>query len=1156
MIKTIIKFDGTKEPWIAEKFSRWNEWAATGLGIDWPTIMLDVVNESSSVMSSQDLQLKAIEHILRGETWSHYLMAGAMYAPYLTKHVFGNSVPSVQVLHAELLERGYMTKLKYSDKEYAEVEKLIDHDADKTYPHFRLEYIYKKYALQNRVVKKIYETPQFVYMRMAMALAEGQPKGRRMKDVAGWYNHLKDGRLNAPSPNFINLGTPLNGYASCCIYTSGDTARSIGVGMHIAYTMTYMSAGCGTHLNTRSLGDAVRHGMIEHQGKLPYIRGTKAMVEANLQNGRGGADTLSWQAYDPEGEVLVGLQNPMSVDTRKIRGIDYSMGVNLHLARLAQRKQKMFRFNCFTAPDLYEALYSGDTARFDELYEKYEADPLFVKSWFSAREIILLALNEAYETGRYYLTWLDQMNYHTPFYDPIYASNLCVAPETKILTDKGYIAIKDAVGKANIWNGVEWSEVDVVKTGTNQELVMVVTDSGQTIECTPYHKFYVVDDYGLAPREVRAGELKFGDKLIKFDLPVIEGIETLDKAYINGFYSGDGCVVGNQQRIYLYGEKRALKEKFVEGSDWYYQNEFNRMQKHYKDLQDKFFVPDNRYSVKSRLDWLAGFADADGCIYRNGTNQQLVMSSVNFKFLQEIQYMLNTLGVSAKIKQFLEKGIYQLPLNNGTGEKGDFECNAAWRLIVTSVDLQSLMKLGLEFGRLQVVAHTPQRCAKHFIKIVSVLNTGRVDDTYCFTEPKRHMGVFNGILTGQCQEIMLCQQAYEHMLDLYQGKDVGWIKMRVEHGGVEESVNLTYASPVLSTRGEAKDGRQQRTVIAAGELRVGDTYRTAEFTEYLTVLEVLDVKREPEVAMCNIGGIVPAMCENDEVYADVAYYALLMVDICIHKAEYELPHIGFTSKARLNAGIGIMGLAYWMAKNGHRYDDEAGRNAQHRLYETHLYHLITQSIKLGKERGNAPWMHRTKWPEGYLPLDTYKKDVDALHSQPLLRDWDGVRAALIENKGMRFSCVVSHMPGESSSKASGQPNSLYPVRETVHVKTDNGIKSRWAAPEGDRLADQYQSAWDLHWKHQVNMYALAQKFNDQGISADLWRRIPEGEMVSSTEMLEQFFYMTKMGLKSRYYQNSMTSKRKKLDDGSEVLVDVLNTDGEVAADCGAGGCKM
>jgi ribonucleoside-diphosphate reductase alpha chain len=67
-----------------------------------------------------------------------------------------------------------------------------------------------------------------------------------------------------------------------------------------------------------------------------------------------------------------------------------------------------------------------------------------------------------------------------------------VAPETKVLTDNGHQKIADICGKSvRVWNGEEWSEVDVFKTGTNQELMEVRTSDGGEIVCTPYHKFFI-----------------------------------------------------------------------------------------------------------------------------------------------------------------------------------------------------------------------------------------------------------------------------------------------------------------------------------------------------------------------------------------------------------------------------------------------------------------------------------------------------------------------------------------------------------------------------------------------------------------------------------------------------------------------------------------
>lgn len=335
------------------------------------------------------------------------------------------------------------------------------------------------------------------------------------------------------------------------------------------------------------------------------------------------------------------------------------------------------------------------------------------------------------------------------------ASNLCVTPDTPILTSIGYIPIGELEGQSvDIWNGEEWSKVDIIKTGTDQKVVKVITSSGQEIECTQYHKFYIQNEYGKKPVIKRTHELQEGDKLLKFELPLIEGKKSLSKAYQNGFYSGDGCNVKGKSRIYLYADKIGLEHKF-DLQQRYYQEDSNRVYGYEEGLKDKFFVPTCEYDVISRLDWLAGLSDADGTISRNGSNESLQICSIHKEFLKEVQLMLQTLGITSKVTQCHEEGKRPLPLNDGSGQLGDFDCQSTYRLLVSSSGLYKLSLLGFKTERLTYKPRLPQRCAEQFIKIEGVVDEGKVSDTYCFKEMKRGMGMFAGLLTGQCSEVML-----------------------------------------------------------------------------------------------------------------------------------------------------------------------------------------------------------------------------------------------------------------------------------------------------------------------------------------------------------------------------------------------------------------
>ncbi len=511
MIKTIIKRDGTKEAFNAEKLNGWGEWAASKLGreVNWPEAVLHVVSILPEEVSSDKLQQALIDFCLDKNTWEYNRMAGRLYSALTNKQLYEKSKPTIKELHEKLISVGLMVKLNYTPEEYAQLEKVINHKLDLSSSHYELHQLRYKYALRNKSTGAEYETQQFVYMRMAMALAENEPTEDRIKHATKWYEHFAHKRLNPPTPNFTNLGTKLNGYASCCLYTTDDTASSLAAGDHIAYMMTVMSAGIGTHIKTRSIGDPIRGGLIQHQGKLPYYRAMVGAIGANLQNGRGGASTVHYTAFDPEVEVVAKAKNPMTPDAKKVRGCDYSFGSNKFFARKVARDETVGYFSYADAPEVYEAQYSSDPSEFERLYNIAVQEGR-INKFVSAREILLAVLQESYETGRHYLHFTDTMNIHTPFKDKIYSSNLCVTGDTKITIQtrdgkEQLIEMDDFVQKWELgaMNGVKvlsydidtntkvWSDVTAAaQTGASTEIFEIEDEAGNVVRCTGNHLVY------------------------------------------------------------------------------------------------------------------------------------------------------------------------------------------------------------------------------------------------------------------------------------------------------------------------------------------------------------------------------------------------------------------------------------------------------------------------------------------------------------------------------------------------------------------------------------------------------------------------------------------------------------------------------------------
>lgn len=318
--------------------------------------------------------------------------------------------------------------------------------------------------------------------------------------------------------------------------------------------------------------------------------------------------------------------------------------------------------------------------------------------------------------------------------------NPCVPYETLVLTDKGYYPIGDLENKeVSVWNGKEFSLVRPYMTAKNQETVVVSLSDGSSLECTPYHMWILEDN-----SRKMACELKQGDKLAKFDMPVIEeGQEYPIHAYSQGFYSGDG--IKGKPYSYIYEPKYKVLDRVI--GKLGIPDDYSRVRWTHGPMFDAMFVPIDG-TKKYCLDWLAGLLDADGTVLRYDNSCSIQLSSINLEFLENVRLMLTRLGVQAKINKSV-KSCYKIIKNK------EYFCQDVYRLLINSADTCLLLDIGLNTNRLQFNKYSPNRDARRFVFVKSVEYTDEIKDVYCFDEPKNHSGTFNGIVTGQCSEIIL-----------------------------------------------------------------------------------------------------------------------------------------------------------------------------------------------------------------------------------------------------------------------------------------------------------------------------------------------------------------------------------------------------------------
>lgn len=399
--------------------------------------------------------------------------------------------------------------------------------------------------------------------------------------------------------------------------------------------MTVGSAGQGNKIYTRTLGSPVKGGAIVHSGKVNYYRMQVASINANLQNGRGGAETQYYDCFDPEWETIQKFKNQLTPLARQVRGLDYAMCMNDFFIMKAAMNEDVALLDFAKFEDLYEAMAAKDPNVFENLYNKYLAEGRF-NTFANAREILYGALREAIETGRHYWCNLSEMNRHTPFKDKIYQSNLCM---------------------------------------------------------------------------------------------------------------------------------------------------------------------------------------------------EIALPTKPFNSVEELY-----------LSKYLDEG------------------------------------------------NIPEEVRKYF--------EDKVDEI------------------------------------------------------------------------------------------------------------------EGEVATCALAGIAVGKIKTEAEYAEASWVALDMIHTGITESDYMLHHIGYTSKKRMSAGVGIVDLAHALAKNKLKYSSQEGRDFIHQTCEKHYWHLLNASLELSQEFGNAEWMHKTHWTDEkpWLPIDTYKHTVDSVITVPNQYDWESMRERIKLNGGHAFSVLVAHMP--------------------------------------------------------------------------------------------------------------------------------------------------
>ncbi|HAB80477.1 MAG TPA: ribonucleoside-diphosphate reductase subunit alpha, partial [Glaciecola sp.] len=319
---------------------------------------------------------------------------------------------------------------------------------------------------------------------------------------------------------------------------------------------------------------------------------------------------------------------------------------------------------------------------------------------------------------------------------------------------------------------------------------------------------------------------------------------------------------------------------------------------------------------------------------------------------------------------------------------------------------------------------------------------------------------------------------------------------------------------------------------------------------------------EGEIALCTLSAFNLGAIKSLDELEELAELAVRALDSLLDYQDYPVPAAYNASMGRRTLGIGVINFAYYLAKNGVKYSDHSANNLIHRTFEAIQFYLMKASNELAKEKGACSKFNETTYSKGIMPIDTYKKDVDAICNEPLHLDWDGLRESIVKH-GLRNSTLSALMPSETSSQISNATNGIEPPRGHISIKSSKDGVLKQVVPDYENLKDKYELLWDIPSNDgYLQLCAIMQKFVDQTISANTSYNPSqyEGNKVPMKLLIKDLLTTYKLGIKTLYYHNTRDGAGESSDLDAATIAK-QNTQAQVVIeaeddDCAGGACKI
>jgi len=1059
------------------------------------TIELD--NVSAQICAS-----RASKHYL------YELLGGRILTSNLHKETLNTFSDKIKYIHEQDSDFLKPSFVSFVANNATELDNMLDYTRDLNFGYFAFMTLQKSYLL--KINNKIVERPQDMFMRVAIAIHcdDTIELSDILSNIKKSYDYTSNGYFTHATPTLFNAGLKLGNLASCFLLGTEDSITGQFKTLGDCAQISKWAGGIGVHVsNVRGKNSNIKTTKGTTHGIIPMLKVFNETARYVNQSGRrNGSIAVYLEPWHCDVLEFLDLRKQTGAEELRVRDLFLALWIPDRFMEAVENKENWYLMSPDDCPKLNE-VYGDD---FNKLYQSY-VDQKKYREVIPAETVWKKILESQFETGVPYIVFKDAVNRYSNQKNigVIKSSNLCVAPETQILTDQGYQVIETLKDKEiNVWNGKEFSKVTVKQTSESSELIKIETSDGNYLECTKYHKFHIQTSYNKKDTKmIEAKDLIEGMNLIKSKYPVIHtGKDNYKYPYTAGLFSTCGtyeiagtthkctfkktenelycnrhlnyieydsqfsnhsnddicdAIVGiKKPRLTLSDDKKELIDYLDKRHelDIHYNNSKTNIRLPF-DLPDKYSVPiDQNMDIK--LQWLAGYFDGNATVVTNKTNKQLQISSTLFDFLVNINHLLNTMGINGKISKMHDEKVRLLP--DGNGGLKEFSCKISYRLLISSCDLYKLYKLGLtcylsklKFDDMQ----EPAREAKQFVKVKKITDNNRQDKTFCFDEPLRHMGVFNGILTGNCAEIN------------------------------EVSDHKKYSVCNLAS-------------IAVNKFVNKDT-NTYNYEKLHDITKQI---------VYNINRVI-----------DITYYP---TDECKKTNLSDRP-----------MGIGIQGVADVFHILKLSYSSQEALELEQNIMETIYHACMEASYELACKYGKYDYFDGSDLSKGIFHFEHYKT------TPRIYKDWDELKTKIMKD-GVRNSLMIALMPTASTSQILGNNECFEPITSNIYTRRTSAGEfilvnkhliqelielDIWSEDMREKLIiengsiqnidnipndikERYKTVWEIKMKDIINHAIYRQPYVDQAQSMNLFMPVNDPNKLTSA-----LIYGWKNGLKTGMY---------------------------------------